>query len=136
MFSIRNSACVFAAAVLLVSQAVRAEDLVANHRLLDTFPAHVGVELIYQVSVTNTSKKDIQSAKLTLAAPQNGLALIKKDLNIGQLAVGKTVDVQWILTLQASDAEKFNSIGFEGEGVGPDGHKRLFKLTSVPAPAR
>ena len=135
MLNIRKPTCVLAVTALLFSQAVRAEDLVASHRLLDTFPAHVGVELIYQVSVTNTGKKAFQSAKLSLTAPQNALALIKKDLNIGQLAAGQTVDVQWILTLNASDAEKFNSIGFEGEGIGSDGDKRLLKLTSVAAAA-
>lgn len=135
MLKIRNLASMLAVVGSLLSQTVCADDLVASHRLLDTFPAHVGVELIYQVSVTNTGSKDLRSAKLSLAAPQNGLALVKKDINIGQLAVGQTVDVQWILTLDASDAEKFNSIGFEGEGIGSDGHKRSLKLTSVAAAA-
>lgn len=123
------------AATFFVNIAV-AQDLVAHHQLVDTLPAHFGVELVYQVSITNKGSNELRSIKLALAPSQSLVPLVKRDLKIGQIAAGQTVDVQWAVTIGEEESKKgaTPSISFVGNGVSKDGRPHKIAVTSVGSP--
>lgn len=136
MQNVAKATWVLASAATFFVNISVAQDLVAHHQLVDTLPAHFGVELVYQVSITNNGSNELRSIKLALAPSPSLVPLVKRDLMIGQISAGQTVDVKWVVTIGEEDSKKgaTPSFSFVGNGVSKDGRPQKIALTSVGSP--
>lgn len=136
MQNVAKTAWILASAATLFAHTCGAQDLVAQHKLMDTLPAHFGVELVYQMSITNKGPNELRSIKLALAPTKSIDPLVKRDLAISKISAGQTVDIKWVVTMGEAESKKLVSPSFEfvGNGTSTNGRPQKVTLTSVSTP--